>query len=346
MAQTHKRATEVTLVPHAEKSAFHEWVDRYWKLGLLVAVCVTALILFMKLRSIQSTEAVQESWARLEPEVQFPGAIIGQIRTPAASEMSELAAAAADTPAGPWARLLEAHAFIDERQYDAAAAALDRLAAEYPKHPVVTRPRRFAGPESEPMTSVAALRSKIEQRRSWEGQRPHVFERPELPETAPQVRINTTKGPILVGLYRDRAPEHVGNFLKLVREGFYAGTRFHRISEDFMIQGGDPNTREGEVSTWGSGGPGYKLDPEIAPDLFHFEGMLAAAKQPGDRQSSGSGFYITTGTPHHLDGEHTIFGAVIEGAEVAREIAGAEVENGTERPVDPVTIESVEIVQE
>ena len=79
-----------------------------------------------------------------------------------------------------------------------------------------------------------------------------------------------------------------------------------------MIQGGDPNTKDVDVDLWGQGGPGYKVDQE-KNDLRHFRGYLSAAKMGADTQSSGSQFFITTGTPHHLDGLHVVFGKVLEG---------------------------------
>ena len=110
-----------------------------------------------------------------------------------------------------------------------------------------------------------------------------------------------------------------------------------------MIQGGDPNSREGDPATWGSGGPGYKIPAEIT-ELRHFEGVLAAAKQGGETESSGSQFYITTGAPHHLDGQHTVFGALLEGEAVVGEIENGSLVEGTDRPQDPVVIESAEVL--
>lgn len=113
------------------------------------------------------------------------------------------------------------------------------------------------------------------------------------------VEIKTPKGNLYVRLY-DETPKHRDNFLKLVEEGYYNGTTFHRIIKAFMIQGGDPYSKNPATADMaGTGGPGYTIDAEINPDFFHKKGALAAARQ-GDainpeKKSSGSQFYIVHG---------------------------------------------------
>jgi len=114
-----------------------------------------------------------------------------------------------------------------------------------------------------------------------------------------KVKISTSCGDITVQLY-DKTPLHRDNFLKLVKEGYYNGTLFHRVIKDFMIQGGDPDSRGAAASaSLGSGGPGYTIPAEIMPELFHKRGALAAARQGDEvnpeRRSSGSQFYICWG---------------------------------------------------
>ena len=114
-----------------------------------------------------------------------------------------------------------------------------------------------------------------------------------------QVKISTTLGDIVVKLY-DETPKHRDNFLKLAKEGYYDGTIFHRVIANFMIQGGDPDSRNPKPNaSYGTGGPDYTIEAEIKPELFHKRGALAAARQ-GDqvnpeRRSSGSQFYIVWG---------------------------------------------------
>ena len=119
-------------------------------------------------------------------------------------------------------------------------------------------------------------------------------------ETTPQVRIATNYGDIVVRLY-DETPEHRDNFLKLAREGYFDGTLFHRVIKDFMIQGGDPDSKGAPAGKQlGSGGPGYTIPAEfVSPKYFHKRGVLSAARQADqvnpERRSSGSQFYIVWG---------------------------------------------------
>lgn len=119
-------------------------------------------------------------------------------------------------------------------------------------------------------------------------------------KTTPQVRISTNYGDIVVRLY-DETPEHRDNFLKLAREGYFDGTLFHRVIKDFMIQGGDPDSKGAPAGKQlGSGGPGYTVPAEfVYPQYFHKRGVLSAARQADqvnpERRSSGSQFYIVWG---------------------------------------------------
>jgi len=142
------------------------------------------------------------------------------------------------------------------------------------------------------------------------------------------IRIKTTLGDISVRLF-DETPLHKANFEKLVTEGFYDGTIFHRVIPGFMNQGGDPNTKPGNESAGraGTGGPGYTVPAEIHPTLTHKKGALASARLPDQvnprRESSGSQFYIVNaaGGAHFLDGQYTVFGEVVDGMDVVDAIA-------------------------
>lgn len=129
------------------------------------------------------------------------------------------------------------------------------------------------------------------------------------------------RGLILVELFENQAPNTVANFLKLAGQGFYDGTRFHRVIGNFMAQGGDPNSREGAEGTPGEGGPGYRIADEHKREgaRNHFAGSLAMAKTEAEH-SGGSQFYITHTPTPHLNGRHTVFGRVLEGLDVARSI--------------------------
>lgn len=132
------------------------------------------------------------------------------------------------------------------------------------------------------------------------------------------VNIDTNFGKISFKLLPDIAPETVRNFEKLAESGFYDGTLFHRVIPGFMIQGGDPNTKQQDKSTWGTGGPGYTIKAEFNPKS-HLRGVVSMARAM-DPDSAGSQFFIVTSDSTFLDGQYTAFGEVIEGMEVADKI--------------------------
>ncbi len=155
------------------------------------------------------------------------------------------------------------------------------------------------------------------------------------------VVLKTTKGDITIELYGNDAKKTVENFVKLSREGFYNGTRFHRVIKDFMIQGGDPLSKDDTKSSmWGTGGPGYKFEDEIN-SIKLTRGVLAMAN--AGPNTNGSQFFIVTipATPW-LDGKHTAFGRVVDGMSVVDEIEKTDTAPG-DRPIVPITINSVEV---
>ncbi len=194
----------------------------------------------------------------------------------------------------------------------------------------------------------------------------------------PKVLIETSMGPIVVQLY-DKTPVHRDNFLKLAEQGVYNGLLFHRVIENFMIQAGDPKSRDAKADmALGNGSLGYTIPAEIIPELFHRRGALCAARQGDDvnprRESSASQFYIvqgqvfqvdelkkigekyhkkytreqmkvyaTEGGAPHLDGDYTVFGQVVEGMEVVDKIAASKCDRN-DRPLENVVILGVHIL--
>ena len=132
------------------------------------------------------------------------------------------------------------------------------------------------------------------------------------------VIIKTNFGNIKFSLLPDIAPETVRSFSELVKSGFYNGTLFHRIIPGFMIQGGDPNTKNPDKSTWGQGGPGHNLKAEFNP-RSHLRGIVSMARA-ADPDSAGSQFFIVTSDSTFLDKQYTVFGEVVEGMEVTDKI--------------------------
>ena len=132
------------------------------------------------------------------------------------------------------------------------------------------------------------------------------------------VTIKTDFGSIKFSLMPDLAPETVRNFSELTKSGFYNGTLFHRVIPGFMIQGGDPNTKNSDKSMWGQGGPGYNLKAEFN-SRSHLRGIVSMARA-ADPDSAGSQFFIVTSDSTFLDRQYTVFGEVIDGMEVADKI--------------------------
>ena len=130
--------------------------------------------------------------------------------------------------------------------------------------------------------------------------------------------IETNLGTIVFKLLPDLAPETVRNFVKLATDGFYNGTLFHRVIPGFMIQGGDPNTKNGNKNTWGTGGPGYTIKAEFSSKSHH-RGIVSMARAQ-DPNSAGSQFFIVTTDSTFLDRQYTVFGEVIEGMDIADKI--------------------------
>jgi len=130
--------------------------------------------------------------------------------------------------------------------------------------------------------------------------------------------IETNQGKIEFNLLPDLAPETVRNFIKLANSGFYDGTLFHRVIPGFMIQGGDPNTKQPDKSKWGQGGPGYSIKAEFS-SRSHLSGIVSMARAT-DPDSAGSQFFIVTTDSTFLNGQYTVFGEVIEGMDVANKI--------------------------
>lgn len=160
-------------------------------------------------------------------------------------------------------------------------------------------------------------------------------------EVTNTVTLKTSMGDIALELYGKDAPKTVANFVKLASEGFYTGTRFHRVIKDFMIQGGDPLSKDDtKGNLWGTGDPGYKFEDEINGHKL-VAGVIAMAN--AGPNTNGSQFFIVTApsTPW-LDGKHTVFGRVISGMDNVVAINSVQTAAG-DRPITPVTITGVEV---
>ncbi len=158
----------------------------------------------------------------------------------------------------------------------------------------------------------------------------------------PIILMKTNYGNIKLELFAKDAPETVANFLKLSTDGFYDGVRFHRVIKDFMIQGGDPNSKDDDWSNDGIGGPGYSFKDEINSHKI-IRGVLAMAN--AGPNTNGSQFFIVTAqSAPWLDGKHTVFGRVVEGMNVVDKIENAPTDKMRgDHPIENITIENITI---
>ena len=159
--------------------------------------------------------------------------------------------------------------------------------------------------------------------------------------------IKTTDGTTVVAFWPKEAPNTVANFEKLANQGFYDGTAFHRIIKGFMVQGGDPLTKDAsQESAWGTGGPGYNVNAEFN-DHSHQYGVLSMARS-SDPNSAGSQFFICDGDAHFLDHQYTAFGHLIKGGDVLDKIAntpcGSNGQGENSKPQERVGVISIKIV--
>src|SRR5438552_11336145 len=161
--------------------------------------------------------------------------------------------------------------------------------------------------------------------------------------------IKTTEGEMVIEFWPEVAPKTVENFKKLARQGFYDGTAIHRIVKGFMIQGGDPLTKDAKMeSRWGTGGPGYQIKAEFN-DKPHVRGVISMARSQNP-DSAGSQFFICLGEARFLDRQYTAFGRLTRGDEVLGTIGNTPVTSSSSgeqsKPTARVGVESVKIVSE
>ncbi len=167
-------------------------------------------------------------------------------------------------------------------------------------------------------------------------------EEPITDKNAPHVILKTKFGEMEIVLFQDLAPKHVESFLKLAESGFYNGTIFHRIIPGFMIQGGDPLTKDpANRNKYGTGGPGYTVPAEFSK-VVHEKGILSAART-ADPNSAGSQFFIMVDKAPHLDGQYTVFGEILKGVEIADTIV-SQPKDLRDNPIERIEM-TIEVVK-
>jgi peptidyl-prolyl cis-trans isomerase B (cyclophilin B) len=157
-----------------------------------------------------------------------------------------------------------------------------------------------------------------------------------------QAIIHTTLGDITLKFFPDVAPNHVNNFIELAKKGFYNGTTFHRVVPKFVIQGGDPNSKNTDRSKHGMGGPGYQLKAEFNKKP-HRRGTLSMARS-AHPDSAGSQFFICVADAPFLDRQYTVFGEVVKGMEVVDKIV-SQPRDGNDNPNDRIEM-TMDIINE
>jgi peptidylprolyl isomerase len=158
-------------------------------------------------------------------------------------------------------------------------------------------------------------------------------------QKAMQATLHTNQGDITIEFFGNDAPNTVANFTKLAQEGFYNGTKFHRVIKGFMIQGGDPLTKDDSMmARWGTGGPGYQFADEIHANNKNEPGTISMAN--AGPNTNGSQFFINVAPNNFLDGKHTVFGKVTAGMDVVAKIEATQT-GANDRPVQPMIIESI-----
>jgi cyclophilin family peptidyl-prolyl cis-trans isomerase len=153
--------------------------------------------------------------------------------------------------------------------------------------------------------------------------------------------LHTNRGDIEIEFRENGTPNTVKNFITLAESGFYDGVKFHRVKKDFMIQGGDPLTKDDSIKeSWGRGGPGYKFDDEIDANNKNIIGTISMANSGPN--TNGSQFFINVADNNFLDPKHTVFGKVISGMDVVTKIENEETDP-SDRPINPVIIEKITV---
>ena len=160
----------------------------------------------------------------------------------------------------------------------------------------------------------------------------------EVKKEITKATLHTTKGDIVIE-FAAGTPKTVANFIKLAQAGFYDGTKFHRVIKGFMIQGGDPLSKDDAKSAqWGTGGPGYQFADEIGPGNRNDIGTISMAN--AGPNTNGSQFFINVSANNFLDTKHTVFGKVVAGLDVVKAIETTTT-GSNDRPVEPMVINSI-----
>ena len=328
MAKKHKAPTQVTLIQE-EKSSFATWIDNNWKMLSFVAVCAAAGIIGSQ---VMGQKEAASRHSRLD-------LLLGAIQSVDPGQLQTASSSLQGTGLAGWADLMDTQLALSEGRYDDADAALARLQASASPLLKLQLPLGAGG---ESMTILEHLAAAKDGSRQLVQDSQITLFSPDPPEGSPRVRMQTSLGVIEVALYEGAAPLHVANFLANVDAEKYTGTRFHRILQGFMVQGGNPTTTSDDPALWVETGDEVKVPTESDNGLVHSPYVLAGAMFPGDEDSSQFQFYITEGHAHWLDEKHTVYGKVVSGQDTVRALASVPADPQSGRPTSPPVLERVE----
>ncbi len=169
-----------------------------------------------------------------------------------------------------------------------------------------------------------------------------ITQKQQMENKTTTIEMQTNLGAITLELFSEDAPKTVENFIKLSKSGFYDGTRFHRVIKNFMIQGGDPNSKNDDWATHGTGGPGYAFEDEFNDNKVE-RGALAMANS-GPNTNGSQFFIVTIESAEWLDGKHTVFGKVIDGMDIVDKIENLSTDQN-DHPLEDATIQSIKIIE-
>ena len=328
MANKHKAPTQVTLIQE-EKSSFATWIDNNWKMLAFAAIAISAGIIGTQVMG-QKEEASRHN--RLD-------ILLGAIQSADPGQLETASNSLKGTGLAGWADLMATQLALAEGRYDDADAGLARLQTSASSLLSLQLP---LGAEGESMTILEHLAAAKDGSRQLVQDSQITLFSPDPPEGSPRVRMQTSLGAIEIALYEEAAPLHVANFLANVDADKYTGTRFHRILQGFMVQGGNPATTSDDPTQWIEADDEVKVPTESGNGLVHSPYVLAGAMFPGDEDSSQYQFYITEGHAHWLDEKHTVYGKVVSGQDTVRALGSVMADPQSGRPTSPPVLERVE----
>ncbi len=344
----HKAATEVAIAKTEDETDFSEFVKTYGKPVSLIAVVISAAILFNSWRKDQAETAALGAWEELGLEVALDGSGffsqgIGDVSMVA---MEEFSSAHANDAAGAWAKALEVGEALREGDSEAANRALGELQSTWPDHILNTNKLFVDTQDKEKGAQRLAdlVSSRLSTLDQWKADNKAIFEPLPMPEDAPRIRFNTSAGSFVIALRSSVAPQHCSNFLKLCGEGFYDNILFHEIEGGKLIKSGSQASRDANLSEqWGKDDHGGSIKPEMA-SVWNFRYAVGASHSIDfPSESSDCRFYIVTGDDtHDRDRDFTVFGMVVDGMETIKAIDEGSVLGTT--PQEPVSIQSTEVL--